>query len=378
MPTFGIFRNRAFLFLALASLATGPVARAQADREQLLSEQREQEETQRNAEAALAKIDAELAKLRSASRSNQTRLASAQLELRKAEEQVKLQQARVALTKRDVGRLSGEITVTAGTIRAGQRHLASRAKDLMKSSRLANLELLLKSGDAAEMELRERFLRIEADADVAMIRRTVEAKTELEEKKTEKETVLAELVTRERELDAARNQVIVKRNELQRVQNEIASATANKQEARNRTLAMLAQIRSKLASLKSVLDRLNGELPAPTRFARTVHGDVFRPDGVTIPGVYIMAAHGSPVKAMADGEVISIQNMHGMGQTVIVGHGGHLQSVYANLSSVTAPVGRRVKRGDEIGRSGTSPYGDATYFAVYASGVAQDPYRYLN
>ncbi|MEK8022795.1 MAG: peptidoglycan DD-metalloendopeptidase family protein [Candidatus Hydrogenedentota bacterium] len=377
MRIFGRKWNRAAVLLGLALALSGQAAHGQANQAELERERREQERTQRSAESELIKINAELTKIKGAARTNQSRLAAAQLELRKAQEQVRLQQSRVAVTKRDVNRLSGEIDVTADAIRSGQRHLAARAKELMKSSRLANLELLLKSEDAAEMELNERFLTIEAGSDVALIRTTVEAKTELEGKKAEKETVLAELVQRERELAAARNEVNVRKNALQRLQNELARTTAQKEDARTKTLAMLREIKSKLAAIKSKLQSIQGRYAKPTVFHAPADGDIIDIP-VSISGVYISQRHGSVVKTMAEGEVVSIQNMHGHGQTIIVGHGGDLTSVYANLSSVAVQVGQKVRRGQELGRSGTSPYGDATYFAVYHADVPQNPRRYLN
>ncbi len=373
-------RALAVFVLALSLLAQGAVAETEAER--LQRERREVETTIRNAERSLASLEAEIRRLRNLGRQNQGQLVRAQTELRAAVQTLRNQQARVSGVRQEVTRLGGEIEVTQQSIGRSQEYLGRRARALMSISRRQNLEYLLKSGDAAELELRQHLLGAVAAADVALIQRTVAAKTSLEGMKSEREEVLTRLVAEERQLAAARAAVQQKVSGLTRSQQQINRQTADKEQARRQTVALLGQIRARMNVIRSRLEALQNVLPTPTRgtTARPTassNSNVFRPEGVTIPGVYIRTAHGSAVKAMAEGEVLSIQSMHGMGQTIIVGHGGRLTSVYANLSSVGVAVGQRVARNAVLGRSGTSPYGDAMYFAVYKNGVAQDPMGYL-
>jgi murein DD-endopeptidase MepM/ murein hydrolase activator NlpD len=82
------------------------------------------------------------------------------------------------------------------------------------------------------------------------------------------------------------------------------------------------------------------------------------PPAVRHAGIDIRAPVGTPVLAAADGVVLRTGTQAFAGRLVILGHAETLATVYFHLSAVTVSVGRRVRRGDEIGRVGTS--GNAT------------------
>jgi septal ring factor EnvC (AmiA/AmiB activator) len=375
-------RNRPHLLVAVALVGLvifqGASVEAETERERLARERREGQSQIQNAEAEVRRIDAELARLRTQARTNQTRLAAAELELRKAVEELRLQQASVGVARNEVKRLGAEITGSERRIREKQKQLTRRSRALMRLSRVQSLEFLLRAESATEMELRGRMLSTAARADVSLIRETIEEKEELQQLQKNKQSLLDALIVKERELAAARTQVTRRRNELQTIQAELGRETASREERKRQALAMVSQIRNRLAAIQTRLNQLQRTLAAPTRFTAPSSGAYFKPVEVNLPGVYIRATQGTSVKVMAEGEVLSIQNMHGMGQTVIVGHGGNLSSVYANLSQVDVAVGERLRRGGALGKSGISPYGEMFYFAVYRNGVAQDPGGFLN
>lgn len=366
--------------LVLLSLLPGPtpMARAESEQAQLEREQRENQRMMSDAQRELDRIDNELKQLRARSRSNDALLKAAQLELRKAIEQVKIQQGRVQAAKNEVRKLSGEINVTTRSIEKSRSYLDRRAKALLKLSLNQNLEFLLTAADATDLEMRMKLLNSVAQADAALIQETISKKNELVGLRTDKEAVLKKLVAEERQLTAARNNVDRRRRELQQLQNRLQQQTASAEQSRRNVQKQMSQIRAQLARIRERLSQLERVFTAPRTFRKPASGKYYRPEGITLPGIYIRAALGSTVTPIAEGEVLSIQEMHGMGQTVIVGHGGKITSVYANLSSVSVKKGQRVTTKTEIGKSGSSPYGEMMYFAVYRDGVAQDPMDFLN
>jgi murein DD-endopeptidase MepM/ murein hydrolase activator NlpD len=60
---------------------------------------------------------------------------------------------------------------------------------------------------------------------------------------------------------------------------------------------------------------------------------------------------------------------------VIVDHGLGLQTLYAHLSSIDVKQGDQVKKGQELGRTGTTglAVGDHLHFEVLVSGVSVTP-----
>ncbi|BAY18753.1 peptidase M23B [Anabaenopsis circularis NIES-21] len=102
-------------------------------------------------------------------------------------------------------------------------------------------------------------------------------------------------------------------------------------------------------------------------------------------GVDLLAAVGSPVEAIAPGNVVFAQEQGSYGQLVIVNHSGGMQSRYAHLGTIKVKVGQQVKTGDLLGTVGTTGEPSAKephlHFEMRSSSsqgwVAQDPKSYL-
>ena len=96
-------------------------------------------------------------------------------------------------------------------------------------------------------------------------------------------------------------------------------------------------------------------------------------------GIDIAASSGTPVKAAGPGEVLYQGWLRGLGQVVIIDHGGDLSTVYAHLSGTTVREGANVNTGTVIGRVGNTGT-DAEYglhFEVRRGGSAVNPMSYL-
>jgi murein DD-endopeptidase MepM/ murein hydrolase activator NlpD len=84
---------------------------------------------------------------------------------------------------------------------------------------------------------------------------------------------------------------------------------------------------------------------------RILNGEARRPHS----GVDVAAPHGTPVVAAATGVVVLAHgDMYFTGKTVVIDHGHGLTSVYAHMSGISVERGRRVAKGEPIGRVGTS------------------------
>lgn len=74
------------------------------------------------------------------------------------------------------------------------------------------------------------------------------------------------------------------------------------------------------------------------------------------PGLTLETESGAPVKAIFDGEVISVFDVEGSG-AVIVRHGKYF-TTYGNLNSLNVSKGTQVKAGQIVGRAGTNNEGN--------------------
>ncbi len=97
-------------------------------------------------------------------------------------------------------------------------------------------------------------------------------------------------------------------------------------------------------------------------------------------GIDLMSPYGTPVTATAGGVVVEvIRQNKGLGNMVVIDHGGSLRTVYAHLSDVDVAIGRRVKRGSVIGKVGSSgaSFTACLHYEVQKGGRAVDPVNYF-
>jgi septal ring factor EnvC (AmiA/AmiB activator) len=76
--------------------------------------------------------------------------------------------------------------------------------------------------------------------------------------------------------------------------------------------------------------------------------------GVSWKGLFIRAAEGTVVKAIASGQVVFSEWLRGFGNLIIVDHGEGYMSLYSNNESLYKQVGERVQPGDPIATVGNS------------------------
>ncbi|MEQ1512475.1 MAG: peptidoglycan DD-metalloendopeptidase family protein [Lysobacteraceae bacterium] len=103
------------------------------------------------------------------------------------------------------------------------------------------------------------------------------------------------------------------------------------------------------------------------------------PDGRASSGMLIAAGLGTPVHAVADGNVVFAEWMTGYGLILIVDHGDGYLSLYAHNESLLKDVGATVKRGDAVARVGNSGGLEqpALYFELRRNGLPVDPGSWL-
>lgn len=96
-------------------------------------------------------------------------------------------------------------------------------------------------------------------------------------------------------------------------------------------------------------------------------------------GIDVVAQSGTPIAA-ADGGLVTFSGLLSeLGRTTVIDHGGGLETVYSHQSACTCRVGQWVRRGQRIGRVGSTgrSTGPHLHFEVRVHGERCDPFRYL-
>lgn len=96
-------------------------------------------------------------------------------------------------------------------------------------------------------------------------------------------------------------------------------------------------------------------------------------------GQDIDAPWGAPVIAGASGQVTFVGWQNGYGQLVVVDHGGGLTTRYGHLSVIAASVGQMIKRGEFLGKVGSTgrSTGPHLHYEVRINDEPVNPLQYL-
>jgi murein DD-endopeptidase MepM/ murein hydrolase activator NlpD len=171
-----------------------------------------------------------------------------------------------------------------------------------------------------------------------------------------------------------------------------APAEAAKERSKQRETANQEPVDARLAAERSAAERAeNRAAPngAPALLHMPVEGwqssafgmrdDPYYGIRQLHAGMDIAAAGGTPIRAAQDGKVTRAGWSGGYGNYTCLSHGKHegkhLSTCYAHQSEILVKVGERVKRGEIIGRVGTTgaSTGDHLHFEVRLDGEPVDP-----
>lgn len=97
-------------------------------------------------------------------------------------------------------------------------------------------------------------------------------------------------------------------------------------------------------------------------------------------GVDIAMEQGTPINAVLDGEVILVEKSEtGYGYHFAINSGKNTISLYAHCSEILVEKGQKIKRGDVVGKVGTTgnSTGNHLHIEVIKDGVPINPEKYL-
>ena len=403
MPRLRAAAGVAALLLVLACAGS---AQGQSSRDT----QRKLDQAQRELKA----ISAERRKLEgqrgSASRDLRTldeRLAGASRALHDTEVQLAAQRAELA-------KLQQKRDTLDASLAAQKRQLVALLRSAYTLGDDAPLKLLLSQDSAAEAN---RLLTWHRYLQRDRARRVATLTTELQAL----ETLEAQIAERQRELDATRERQRTQLAALQGERKDRAQAVkqleARYEDKRSREKALgsdVASLKKLLSQLRAAAARAEAERRAAAERAKReaartgapppkvtpppagtglrvggvgwpLSGNLVAgfggklPDGGSSSGLLIGAAAGTPVKAVADGQVVFGDWMNGYGLILIVDHGNGYMSLYAHNEALLRDVGDRVKRGDPVASVGNSGSAGppALYFELRRNGDPVNPNVWL-
>ncbi|GAA5083270.1 murein hydrolase activator EnvC family protein [Lysobacter panacisoli] len=374
----------------------------------------------REAERKLEKIQSELKSVAAERRNIETQRGSASQKLREADEKVGKSnrqlrdiETRLAREQASLADLQQQRAALHERMGAQRQELAQLLRAAYLQGQDAPLKLLLaqdRVADGSRMLAYYGYLQRDRTQRIA----------ELDSQLRELDDVERQIVQRRAELDQTREQQRTQLGRLQKDRKERATLVAQLDQrykdrsTRERELgrdakgleqllkklrvaAARAEAQRKAAAERAARNQAAGEKP-PTRKPTVVASapqvgglgwpvsgallagfGATMPDGRSSDGLLIGAGAGTPVKAVADGQVVYAEWMTGYGLLLIVDHGNGYMSLYAHNDALLKDVGDTVKRGDAVSTVGSSGgHGrPALYFELRRNGTPVNPGTWL-
>ena len=253
------------------------------------------------------------------------------------------------------------------------------------------LKLLLTSSDFGKFMMKERSIAIITKEAAYLIKALKDKAYQLQKEKSElekeKETLYVVLEQKELERQKYKLMIQAKRQTIKKLAQDEAYFLKTKKELEESSRKVQSIIESLNKKTKEKryahLKKKKGILSWPVKgkvvslFGKKVH-----PEFKTVyfsSGIDILAKEGEKVRAAADGEVIYVGSMRGLGKLVIIYHGGNIATIYGYLKDVLVKDHDVVRRGTVIGTVGLSPKtGDPTlHFEVRVDTAPVDPLQWL-
>ena len=307
------------------------------------------------------------------------------------------------MTRKEVKKLEDQLAFL-------RKHYARYVASVYKAGHTHDLELLLSSKSINQFYIRAEYLKRFSTQRKKDAEKITTKKTELEESQAklqrqlgEERRVLAEKAAEEDRLAvlvAERKDALFQiRKDKKSIQRELNRRLQSARELENIVAELIEQDR--LRKQREAAERgragtlpqpppatgafetRRGKLRWPVREGAVVarFGNQKHPTLKTITqntGIDIAVKAGSPVIAVADGEVATIWWLPSYGNIVIVDHYGGYRTVYSHLADINVTQGQRIPEGHPIGTSGESLEGQRLHFELWKDREKQNPELWLS
>lgn len=287
--------------------------------------------------------------------------------------------------------LSVEFDRQRKTTAAQKKRLKALLKVAYRIKRDGVLRFIVNGDNLAEMAGRARILFRTLKSNTHLARqlderaaRLAESEEKLKAARDEAQSLLSELQEQEAILTGLLTKKKVWLREINRKQTSFKTVYKEYKKVSKQVARLFSKFESKRGHAKSSFPSRR-TLPLPVdsgritkQFGRHVH-----PKFKTVTysrGVEIAADQNSPVLAVEDGVVEYDGWVKGLGNVMIIHHGGGFYSLSAHLHVGMVGVGSKVRKGETIGLVGDTGGSQVPglYFEIRENGKAVDPLMYFS
>ena len=325
-------------------------------------------------------------------KNERNKLNSNQQKLEKAQVQLRTSTQRYNSLMFNLNSMERQLNAAIIEFKNIDSEMKSRIRQVFKHQRYGMFELILSANDVnslmdmfyfEKIVIQDDYKRMQAvktKADEIAV-----LKAQVEQQKRSVEASIRDIKTQRATIQGS---IAENKNMIQRLQNDKAYY--------ERTERELAKQSENIQNMIAGVTKKNGPSTvkgSSTGFIYPISGRISSPFGwrthpifksrIFHSGIDIAGPNGGAIKASNDGKVIFSGWYGGYGKVVILDHGiingQPITTLYAHMSAITVSNGQTVKKGQTIGREGSTGYstGPHCHFEVRVNCKPTNPMNYI-
>lgn len=296
---------------------------------------------------------------------------------------------RMLIANEDAKDLAKEITYLEKEINVQKKNLSKKLKTIYQIRSGGVLPLIFSAKSSHDLDKILKYLKIYSERDHLLITNYRTNVMALKKTKTRLSQKVVRLVRLKQSLDH-------QEKDLEKQQNLKSELLSSLNKSKTKEIKNLARYRKqstkyiksgKVESISELLDEslfaVKGQLVPPVDGVLVQdYGIIQHPKykyRLSHKGYFYSAPYSNKVEAVYGGRVSFCGNIDGYGNTIIVDHGDHYYTLYANMSETYVKQGDKIDKREELGKVGPSPmsttYG--VYFEIRHFSDAIDPKPWL-
>lgn len=269
-------------------------------------------------------------------------------------------------------------------------YFSQRVKDVYINGQVSYLEVAFQATSVSDFLSRFDLLEELVEQDVEILNEIEAEINEVEEKKAALEKQLSQIQEIKKATEQKEKLLASKQEEKKQWIEQVEQDKKAVEKALDELEALSAQVAAQIKKIQEERARksknqFSGEFTWPTPgYTRITSEYGYRTHPILKEkrmhtGIDIGAPAGTSIKAADGGTVIYAGWLGAYGNATIIDHGGSISTMYAHQSSILVKENQNVKRGEVIGKVGSTGWstGPHLHFEVRKNGDPINPWNYL-
>ena len=326
-------------------------------------------------------------------RKERNNLSNNQQKLEKAQKDLKSTTQRYNSLVSNLSTMEKQLSIAIAEFKNIDAEMKSRIRQVYKHQRVGMFELILSTTDVNTLMDMFYYEKIIIQRDYKKMQAVkskadeiLRLKTQVENQKRMVEASIRDINNQKVSIQGS---IAANKSMIERLQKDKSYYERSEKELARQS----ASIQSMIAGMTKGGSKSTSNVVASSGFIKPIGGPITSPFGWRVhpifksrifhSGIDIGGPNGGAIKASNDGKVIFSGWYGGYGKVVILDHGvvngQPITTLYAHMSAINVSNGQVVKKGQTIGREGSTGYstGPHCHFEVRVNGKPANPMNYI-